>query len=67
MGNEGEREIWEADGRVPDGQTQGFRLSLDKKVDRLTYGGATVQAMDKNGYNCIKGLNEAYECRLDGL
>jgi len=30
--------------------------SLDKKVDRKTYGGATVQAMDKNG---IKGFNEA--------
>jgi len=23
-------------------------LSFDKKVDRITYGGATVQAMDKN-------------------
>ena len=50
MGNEAEREIWDAGGRVPDGQTLGFgSLSLDKKVDRITYGGA-VQAMDKNGY-----------------
>ena len=49
MGNGAERDIWDAGGGCPmDRQWGHATLSFDKKVDRITYGGATVQAMDKN-------------------